>query len=77
MLFITIEARSLAVEASAFVPLETALLEAQPWEAIVADTIELALKEVPVDLKLAPLGAFPLSAAAPPEAPTAPAELTK
>jgi hypothetical protein len=67
MLFITTDARSLAVEASAFSPLETALLEAQPWEPVVADAIELALKEVPVDLKLAPLGAFPLSAAAPPE----------
>jgi hypothetical protein len=66
MLFITIEARALAVEGSAFAPLETALLEAQPWEPIVADTIELALREAPVQLTLAPLGAFPLSGAEPP-----------
>ncbi len=66
VLFITTDARALGVESSAFVPLETALLESQPWEPIVADAVELALSEVPLDLKLTGLGAFPLSGAEPP-----------
>jgi hypothetical protein len=66
-IFITTEAKSLAVESSAFAPLEHALLEAQPWEPVVADAIELALQEMPVDLKLGALGAFPLSTAEAPE----------
>jgi len=66
VLFITTDARALAVEDAAFVPLETALLEAQPWEPVVANAIELALSEAPVDLKLTSLGAFPLGAAEPP-----------
>jgi hypothetical protein len=72
VVFITTEARALAVEEASFVPLETALLEAKPWEPLVADAIELALNEAPVDLKLGSLGAFPLGAAdAPPEPPPA------
>lgn len=66
MLFLTTDAHAFGVEASAFVPMETALLEALPWEPIVADAIELALQEAPIDLKLEPLGPFPLSAAEPP-----------
>jgi FtsH ternary system domain X7 len=66
MLFVTTEAIALSVEASAFVPLETALLEAPPFDPIVADSIESALSAAPVELKLAPLGAFPLRHADPP-----------
>ncbi len=66
VLFITTDAQALAVEDAAFAPLETALVEAKAWEPLVADAIELALKEAPVDLKLIPLGAFPLSGAEPP-----------
>ena len=40
-------------------PLETALLEAQPWEPLVAEAIERALEEAPIDLKLEPLGVVP------------------
>src|SRR5262249_13060956 len=49
VVFITTDARALAVDEGAFVPLETALLEAKPWEPVVADAIELALSEAPVD----------------------------
>jgi hypothetical protein len=69
VLFIDTSARAIAVEDSAFSPLETALLEAQAWEPLVADAITKALEETPVDLKLEPLGMFPLSQVAPPEAP--------
>jgi hypothetical protein len=68
VLFVTTEARALAVEESAFSPLETALVEASPWEPLVAEAIELALDEAPVDLKIAPLGAFPLRSAETPAA---------
>ncbi len=67
-LFVTTEAHAMAVETSSFVPLETALLEAQPWEPIVAEAIEAALEQKPVELKLGPLGTFPMSGAEPPQA---------
>jgi hypothetical protein len=72
VLFVTTEARALAVEESAFAPLETALVEASPWEPLVADAIELALEEAPVDLKIASLGAFPLGSAEAPATETPP-----
>jgi hypothetical protein len=67
VLFIDTGARAMAVEDSAFAPLETALLEAQAWEPIVADAIQRALAEKPVDLKLEPLGMFALSQVQPPQ----------
>lgn len=67
VLFVDNLARAMSVEDSAFVPLETVLLESKPWEPIVADTIEKALAERTVDLKLDALGAFPMSAADPPK----------
>ncbi len=66
VLFITPDAHALSVDNGAFVPLETALLESQPWEPIVADAIQLALTEVPIELRLTGLGTFPLSGAEPP-----------
>lgn len=69
VLFIDTAARAIAVEDSAFSPLETALLEAQAWEPLVADAITRALEEQPVDLKLEPLGMFALSQVNPPENP--------
>jgi hypothetical protein len=66
VMFITAEAKAVAVEESAFAPFENALLEAQPWEPIVAESIESALSEAPIDLKLQPLGVFPLRSADPP-----------
>jgi hypothetical protein len=62
-LFVGTDARAMAIDESAFVPLETALLEATAWEPIVADAISLALEEQPIDLKLEGLGVFPLGAA--------------
>ena len=52
--------RAVAIEESAFAPLETSLLEAKPWEPMVAETLELTLTEKPVEIALQPLGAFPL-----------------
>jgi hypothetical protein len=61
VVFIDPSARAFALEAGAFVPLETALLEATAWEPLVAEIIEHALDEAPVDLKLEPLGVFPFN----------------
>lgn len=68
VLFIDTRAHAMAVEEAAFSPLETALLEAQTWEPLVGEAIERALAEEPIDLKLEPLGVFPLSQVAEPEA---------
>lgn len=57
-LFLDRDARAVAVPESAFVPLETALLEARPWEPVVTEAVERALDEVPVRLALEPLGVF-------------------
>ncbi len=60
VLFIGTDARAIAVEESAFAPLETALLEAPAWEPLVAETIERALEEATIDLKVTPIGLLPL-----------------
>lgn len=62
-LFITVTAEALAVDEAAFVPLETILVEAKPWEPLVAEQIERALEDEKLDLQLTPLGLFPLGAA--------------
>ena len=74
VLFIDNRAHAIAVEESAFSPLESVLLEAQAWEPLVADAVHRALEEIPVDLKLEPLGVFALSQVQPP-APVDPAIL--
>ena len=66
VLFIDTAARAVAVEERAFSALETALLEAQTWEPIVAEAIEEALEEKPVGLELEPLGVFALGQVEPP-----------
>ncbi len=66
VLFVTPQASAIGVDQSAFVPLETSLLEAKPWEPAIAETIEKALAEVPIDLKLEGLGVFPMGGAEPP-----------
>jgi hypothetical protein len=66
---LTTEAVALAVEESAFVDLETTLLEAKSWEPVMAESIERALEEKTVELTLDALGAFPLRSADLPEKP--------
>jgi len=66
VLFIGRDARALAVEESAFAPLEAALLDAPPWDSVVAETIAEALDEAPVDLKTTGIGMIPLRGVAPP-----------
>jgi hypothetical protein len=60
VLFLSTDARALAIEEAAFVPMETALLEAPPWEEVVAETIERTLEEATLDLKVTPIGMMPL-----------------
>ncbi len=67
VLFVTPDAQALSVPESAFSPLEVSLLEAKPWEPLVAEAIDRALQEAPVDLRVQPLGLFPLGQAEPPK----------
>ncbi len=60
VLFLGTDARAFAVEESAFAPLEAALLEAPPWEPLVAEAIEKTLEDAPLDLKVTPIGLLPL-----------------
>jgi len=67
VLFIGADARAVAVEESAFVPLETALLEAPPWEPLVAEEIDATLEEAALDLKVTSIGMVPTRGVQPPE----------
>ncbi len=72
-LFLSHTGAALAIASDAFVPLETAVLEAKSWEPAIAEEIESALAEAPIELRLAPVGIFPLAGAGlAPEEPTRP-----
>jgi hypothetical protein len=64
-LFIGQNAVAIAIPNDAFVSLETAILESKSWDALTAEAIESALAEAPIDLKLTPVGLFPLAGASP------------
>jgi hypothetical protein len=59
VVFVGPDAKGFAIEETAFVPLETALIEAVPWQPLAATSIEHSLSEEAIDLKVAPAG--PLS----------------
>ena len=56
----------MAVDESAFAPLEAALLEAPAWEPAIVAAIEQALEEPLVDLKITSIGLVPLRGVEPP-----------
>jgi hypothetical protein len=66
VVFVSQDARAIAIQESAFVQLETALLDAPPWEPAVAAAIEQALEEPLVDLKTTSIGIAPLRGVDPP-----------
>jgi hypothetical protein len=66
VLFLGRDARAIAVEESAFAPLEAALLDAPPWDPAVAEEIAHALDETPLELKVASIGMMPLRGVEPP-----------
>jgi hypothetical protein len=59
VMFVGRDGRGIGVDAGAFVPLEAALLEAPPWEAAVAETIERSLDEAALDLQVTSIGLLP------------------
>jgi hypothetical protein len=58
VLFIMTDGRAWAVDEPSFEALETALLEAPPWEPAAADAIESTLA-APIDLEVTPVGRVP------------------
>ncbi|MGO9838862.1 MAG: hypothetical protein ACLP1X_32175 [Polyangiaceae bacterium] len=60
VLFLGADAHAFTVEEGAFVPLESMLVEAHPWETLIADEIATALEEPLIDLKVTPIGMLPL-----------------
>jgi FtsH ternary system-associated peptide len=66
VLFIGTDARAWAVEEDAFITLETALLEAPPWESVVAQSIERTLSEAAIDLRVTSVGLLPTLGVEPP-----------
>jgi hypothetical protein len=67
VLFIGRDARAVAIEESAFVPLELALLEAPPWEeGAVLDAVAGSLEEPAIDLRTTAIGLVPLRGVEPP-----------
>jgi hypothetical protein len=71
VLFLGTDARAMAVEEAAFAPMETALLEAPPWEPVVAEVIDRTLEEATLDLRVTSIGMLPLRGVeAPPKAET-------
>lgn len=52
--------RALAVDRNGFVPLETLLLEAPPWQNATHEAIERALLESVIELQVEPLGLLPM-----------------
>jgi hypothetical protein len=69
VLFIDTDARAWGIAESAFAPLETLLLDAPPWEPLVAATVERSLEEAAIDLKTTPIGLLPLLGVDPPALP--------
>jgi hypothetical protein len=59
VLFIGPDARGWAIEERAFVPLETALIEAPPSQPLDARSVEDTLSEVPIDLLVTRVGSLP------------------
>jgi hypothetical protein len=57
--FLGTDGRAWAIEEQAFVSLETALLEAAPWEAEASERIVRTLSEATIDLKVTSVGSVP------------------
>jgi hypothetical protein len=64
--FLPPDARAVVVDESAFVPLESALLEAPPWDELAGQAIERTLDEKPIELNVTSIGMIPLRGVAPP-----------
>jgi hypothetical protein len=71
VVFIGPDAQVWSVEERAFTALETALVEAPPWEAVVAGSVERSLVDATldtaIDLRVAPIGLVPTRGLEPPD----------
>jgi len=66
VVFVGVDAQGVAVQEGSFMSLESALLQAPPWEPVVAAAIEDALSEAPIDLKVSSIGMRPTRGVRPP-----------
>ena len=66
VLFVGSDANAVAVDESAFVPLETSLLAAPSWEVTTTAEVDAALAETPIDLRVTSIGLLPLRGVEPP-----------
>jgi hypothetical protein len=66
VVFISADTRAWTVDEHAFVPLETALLEAPHWEPLVAESVARALSDALIDLQVTSTGLLPTLGAQPP-----------
>jgi hypothetical protein len=60
VLFVGTDARAVAVDNGAFVPLELVLLEAPPSEEAYGEALASSVAAAPIDLETVPIGLFPL-----------------
>ena len=68
VVFVGADGHAFALEDASFARLESVLLEAPPWEPLVAEEIDRALEEAPVDLKVTSIGMIPTQGVRLPEA---------
>jgi hypothetical protein len=60
VLFVGTDARAVAVDSSAFAPLDLVLLEAPSWEEAHVEVLASSVTTAPIDLETVPIGLFPL-----------------
>jgi hypothetical protein len=59
VVFVGTDARVWSIDAQAFTGLETALVEAPPWEPAEAQAVERTLVDAAIDLRVTPIGLLP------------------
>jgi FtsH ternary system-associated peptide len=56
VLFLCADGRGVTLERAAFAPLESALIQAPPWQPLAAEAIDPALDDRPIDLRVESIG---------------------
>ncbi len=59
VVFVGADARVTAIEDQAFTALEAALIDAPPWESVIAQAVERTLEDTPIELRVSSIGLLP------------------